>query len=304
MHRLHIRRQRHRKPHRLLRSRIPSIHRNQHNRRRQLSRIRNAASQRRLHRDLFIMTPHPPHEQHRRRQQQHHHPSSLGELRHHDHQRRDPRSQSPQPVHQDAMPSRRPRRRPQPMPHHPHLRQSERQKRTHRKQRNQPVRHPAKQNQQQPRQNRQRPDPFRVHQPSSPRSQRMRKIIVPGHHPAQPRKIRKRSIRRQTQHQQNREHSQIVKNSLARNRRRQQRQHALISRRPRIGSHDPVILHQHRNSPQQQDQNRNDRRQRSPSRRNHRLPKRLHSVADRFHPRQSRAPRSKRLQQDPNADYP
>src|ERR1019366_9178362 len=304
MHRLHIRGQRHRKPQRLLRRRIPSLHRNNHNRRRQIPRCRNhPASHHQLLRHPFIMTPHPPHKHHRRRQQQHHHPSPFRKLRHHHHHHRDPRSQSPHPIDQYAVPGPRPRFRSEPVPHHPRLRQSESQKRPHRKQRNQPISHSTKQNQQQPRKNRQRPNALRVHQPPSPRRQRMRKIIVPCHDPAQPREIRKRSVRRKTQHQQHRKHRQIVKNPFPRHRRRQHRQHALIPRLPRIRSGNSVVPHQHRNAPQQHNQNRDDRRQRSPSRRNHRLAKRLHSITYRFDARQRRAPRSKRLQQNPYTNH-
>src|SRR5208337_1042367 len=104
------RRQSHSKPQRLLRRRIPFLHRNNHNRRRQFARIRNhPASQRGFRRHPLIMTPHSPHKHQRRRQQHHHNPSSLGKLRHHDHHHRDPRSQSSQPVDQDAPPSPRPR---------------------------------------------------------------------------------------------------------------------------------------------------------------------------------------------------
>src|SRR5208282_3509347 len=187
------------------------------------------------------------------------------------------------------------------MPHHPRLRQCECQKSAHRKQRNQPVGHPSKQNQQQPRKNRQRPDSLREHQPPSARRQRMRKIIIPSNHPAQPRKIRKRSIRRKTQDQQNRKHSQIVKNPLARDRSRKHRQHALIPWSSRIRSHNPVVPHQQSNSSQKHNQNRDDRCQRSPSRRNHRFPERLHSVTNRLDARQSRASRSKRPKQQPQS---
>ena len=301
MHCLHIRRQSHRKLQRLFRSRTPSLHRNDHDRRRQDRLQHHPALQNCFFFDQLIMMPYPPHEQQHRRQQQHHHPRPFNKLRHHDDHHRDPCRHGSQPVEKNVAPRLHPRSRPPPMPHHPRLRQGERHKRAHRKQWNQPVRHPAKQNQQQRRKYRQCPDPLREHQPPSPRGQRMRKIIVAGDHPAQPRKIRKRRIRRKTKHQQYREHRQIVKNPLARHRRRQHRQHALISRRPRIRSRNPVIPHQHRDSPQQHNQNRNDRRQRGPSRRNHRLPKSLHSITDRFHPSQSRAPRSKRLNQNPNS---
>src|SRR4029077_5323313 len=225
-------------------------------------------------------------------------------LCHHDHHHRDPGGQSTDAVDQHPVRRFESRRCPPPVPYHPCLRQSERHECSHRKQRNQPVRHSFKQNQQQPRQNRQRPDPLREHQPPSPRRQRMRKIIIPSDHPAQPRKIRKRRIRRQTQHQQNREHCHIVKNPFSRHRRRHHRHRALIPPRPRIRSHNSVVPPEHPNPAEQHNQNRNDRRQRSPSRRNHRLPKRLHSITNRLHPSQSRAPRGERLKKNPRPPPP
>src|ERR1700691_4085093 len=246
------------------------------------------------------MMPNASHKQQHRRNQQQHHPRSLHKLRHHDHHHRDPCSERLQPIHKNAVLSCPSRSRPQPMSHHPRLRQCEGQKRSHRKQRNQPVGDSAKQNQQQPRENRQCPDPLRINQAPSPRRQRVRKIIVPSHHPAQPWKIRERSIRRKTKHQQNREHGHIVKNPSSCNRRGHHRQHTLIPRLPRDRSRNSVIPDQHRNSSQQHYQNRNDRRQSGPSALHHRLPERLHSIADRFHARKRCAPGSKSLHQYPD----
>src|SRR4029077_5161969 len=128
MQRLHIRRQPHRKLQRLLRRRIPPVHRNNHNWRRQGSRIQNHRTrQRNLFPHPFIMTPHLPHEHPHCRQQQHHpRPSPLGKLRHHNHHHRDSRGQSTDTV--DQHPARRleSRRRSPPVPDHPCLRQSER----------------------------------------------------------------------------------------------------------------------------------------------------------------------------------
>src|ERR1035437_9921699 len=122
MRRSHIRSQRHRNPQPLLRRRIPSLPRNNHNRRRQIPRPRNhPASHHQFFRHPFIMTPHPPHKPRRRRQQQHHRPSPLGKLPHHHHYHRDPRSQSPHPIDQYAVPSPRPRFRSEPLPHDPRL---------------------------------------------------------------------------------------------------------------------------------------------------------------------------------------
>src|SRR6267143_5458706 len=170
MQRLHIRRQRHRKLQRLLRRRIPLVHRNNHNRRLQVSRPQNRRTrQRNFFPHPFIMTPHPPHEhQHCRQQQHHHHPRPLGKLRNHNHHHRDPRGQSADAVDQHPVRRLESRRRPLPMPDHPCLRQSERHECPHRKQRDQPIRHSSKQNQQEPRKNRQRPDPLREHQPPPP----------------------------------------------------------------------------------------------------------------------------------------
>src|ERR1700690_1439141 len=128
MHRLHIRRQRHGKPQRLLRSRIPAVHRNNHNRRRQFFRTSGRITQCQLFPHSFVMSPHSPHEEQRRRQQQHHHPRPLGKLGHHHHHNLEPRSHSPQPSDRPPVYRRDPYRRPPPVPDHPRLRQGESQK--------------------------------------------------------------------------------------------------------------------------------------------------------------------------------
>src|ERR1700692_2633516 len=145
MHRLHIRRQRHRKPQRLLRSRIPNIHRHNRNRRFQSpSPQHSVALHRKFSLHAFVVPPHMVHEDQQQRKQQHHDPRSLRKLRHHNHADRNSSSKRSQSINKHPA-SRGPALRIfPPVPHHPRLRQCESQKRSHRKQRNQPVRNPAK----------------------------------------------------------------------------------------------------------------------------------------------------------------
>src|ERR1700676_328628 len=145
MHRLHIRRQRHGKPQRFFRSRIPNIHRHNRNR-----RLQSPSPQHRpaLHRKLsfhaFGVPPHVVHEDQQQRNQQHYNPRALGKLRHHNHHHSNSSSKRSQSINKHPASRRAALRVLPPVLHHPRLRQSERQKRSHRKQRNQPVRNAAK----------------------------------------------------------------------------------------------------------------------------------------------------------------